>query len=291
VRVHVTSAGICGTDLHMLALPPSPVVLGHEFAGLLDDGRPVAVQPYVPCGDCPACRAGRSHLCSPGVSGFYGVARDGGMAGQVMVDPGALVFLPVEVDPSCAALVEPLAVVLHGLHRVGDLAGLEVLVIGGGSVGLLAVAACRRMGASVDLLARHRAQWSAGASLGADTNLAADYDVVVDAAGSQAALDEAVARVRPGGTVLELAMFWEPITVPFQLLGKEVTLLPSLLYGHHHGRREFDEAAALLAAMPEVVPAVVTHRFSLEQAPEAFATAADRRSGAIKVHFVIDPAP
>jgi threonine dehydrogenase-like Zn-dependent dehydrogenase len=293
VRVTITSAGICGSDLHMLGWDVDDsgmVVLGHEFAGVLDDGRAVAVQPYVPCGTCPLCRGGLEYLCRT-MSAFYGVFSDGGMAEQVMVDPAALVPVPASLDPSAAALVEPLGVVVHGLHLAGDMDGRRVLVIGGGSVGLLAVGAARLAGATVDLVARHAAQIAAGAALGADPTVDADYDVVIDAAGTQSALDQAAALARPAGTVLELGMFWEPVTLPISLLLSEVRFVPSMLYGNHRGRRELDEAAELLAGEPTLTSAVVTHRFPLEQAEQAFAVAGDRVAGAIKVQLVpgLDP--
>jgi threonine dehydrogenase-like Zn-dependent dehydrogenase len=288
VRVTVTSAGICGSDLHMMTWDlgeDGMVVLGHEFAGVLDDGRTVAVQPYVPCGTCTLCRGGLAYLCRA-MSAFYGVFSDGGMAEQVMVDPAALVPVPASLDPSAAALVEPLGVVVHGLHLVGDLSGKRVLVIGGGSVGLLAVGAARLFGASVDLAARHPAQIAAGTALGAGATVGTDYDLVVDAAGTQSAMEQAATVARPAGTVLELGTFWEPVTVPIGFLLSELRFVPSTLYGDHRGRRELDEAAEMLAGEPTLTSAVVTHQFPLEQADHAFAVAGDRSAGAIKVQLV-----
>jgi threonine dehydrogenase-like Zn-dependent dehydrogenase len=160
------------------------------------------------------------------------------------------------------------------------------LVVGGGSVGLLAVGAARAAGASVDLVARHEAQVAAGSALGASSTVGADYDVVIDAAGTQSALDQAAMLAGPRGTLLELGMFWDPVTVPISLLLNEVRFVPAMLYGTHRGARELDEAAALLVAEPGITSAVVTHRFPLEQADEAFRVAQDRVSGAIKVHLV-----
>ena len=116
---------------------------------------------------------------------------------------------------------------------------------------------------------------------------------MVDAAGTQSSLDDAVARVRPGGAVVVVATYWEPVTIDAALLTKEVRIVPSAMYGHNHGHvdghihdhgaSEFDAAALLLAARPEVVDALVLHRFGLDDAPEAFRVAGDRAAGAIKV--------
>ncbi len=110
---------------------------------------------------------------------------------------------------------------------------------------------------------------------------------MVDAAGTQSSLDDAIARVRPGGAVVVVASYWDPVTVGAGLLTKEVRIVPSAMYGHpahvHGDGSEFEAAAALLATRPEVVDALVHHRFALDDAPEAFRVAGDRAAGAIKV--------
>jgi threonine dehydrogenase-like Zn-dependent dehydrogenase len=92
-----------------------------------------------------------------------------------------------------------------------------------------------------------------------------------------------VAHARPGGTILVLANYWGEVRLPPALVAREVSLVPSFMYGHHHGAREFDEAVEVLTATPEIAEALVTHRFALDRAAEAFRTAADRAAGAIKV--------
>src|SRR5437660_763868 len=94
VRVRVRASGICGTDLNMVEMGPLPVVLGHEFAGELDDGTPVAVEPIVPCETCDQCTTGNYHLCRRGTPIYVGIGRDGGMADEVRVPDRTLVPLP-----------------------------------------------------------------------------------------------------------------------------------------------------------------------------------------------------
>ncbi len=255
MRVRVRSCGICASDLH-LAEWNLPVTLGHEFAGVLDDGTPVAVQPNAWCGECDRCLAGETQLCRHGASRLHGVSVDGGLADEVVVDRRCLVPLPHGVDPAIGALVEPLAVGTHAAGRVTVDAGDRVLVIGGGSIGLATVAALRHLGLDVDLVARHAHQRAGGDLLGAGADLGDEYGAVVDAAGTQSSLDDAVARVRPGGAVVVVATYWDPVSIDAALLTKEVRIVPSAMYGHEHGASQFEAAAALLAARPEVVDAL-----------------------------------
>ena len=292
VRVRVRSCGICASDLH-LARWNLPVTLGHEFAGVLDDGTAVAVQPNAWCGTCDRCLAGETQLCRVGASRLHGVSIHGGLADEVVVDRRYVVELPPGVPPAVGALVEPLAVGTHAAGRVPVDPDDRALVIGGGSIGLAAVAALQARGLDVDLAARHPHQRASGELLGAGAHLGEEYGAVVDAAGTQSSLDDAVARVRPGGAVVVVATYWEPVTIDAALLTKEVRIVPSAMYGHNHGHgdghvhdhgaSEFDAAALLLAARPEVVDALVLHRFGLDDAPEAFRVAGDRAAGAIKV--------
>ena len=285
VRLRVRSAGICGSDLHLIEWGPMPVTLGHEFAGVLDDGTEVAVEPQTPCLGCDRCLAGQVHLCRTLLTRAHGVSIDGGLADEVLVDRRAAIPLPTGVRLDDAGLVEPLAVAVHGLHAAPIEAGQRVLVIGGGSIGLCAVAALRHRGVVPDLAARHPHQVEAGERLGATASLGTDYDVVIDAAGSQGAVDQAFGAVRPGGTVVAMATYWSPVQVGLAMSTKEARLVPSTMYGHHHGIREFETAAEVLAASPDLADALITHRFGLDDAAEAFRVAGDRAAGAIKVQL------
>jgi 2-desacetyl-2-hydroxyethyl bacteriochlorophyllide A dehydrogenase len=212
------------------------------------------------------------------------------LADEVVADRRDLVMLPAGLAPADAALVEPTAVALHATHLAGlhdDSPPERILVIGAGSIGLAVVAMARSHGAVVDLLARHPAQHSAGERLGATFALRDAYDVVIECAGSQSALDTAIERVRPGGTIVVPGSWFDAVQIGVALMMKEVRLIPSYVYAHHHGEREFAEAAQLLAENPEIADTIVTHRFGLDDAPEAFRTAADRAGGTIKV--VIEP--
>ncbi len=289
VRVHVKSAGICGSDLTMLDRGfPLSHTLGHEFAGVLDDGRAVAIQPTSGCGDCECCVRGDVQLCPESMASTLGVFHDGGMADQVFVDARSLVDLPSGVSVNDACLVEPLAVAIHGISTIGLEAAEKVAVVGAGSVGLLAGAATRSHGCPTAIIARHPPQQYAAEALGLDLKPEGAFDLVIDAAGSESALQEAVRLCRPGGRLLLLAWDWENISLPgFAMASKEIHVLATVTYGHHHGTRDVDAAATLLGSEPEIANQLITHRFPLVDAAVAFATARNRKAGAIKV--VLEP--
>ena len=146
-----------------------------------------------------------------------------------------------------------------------------------------AVAAARRMGHEVDLEARHPHQVAAGERLGAGRP-GGVYDVVIEAAGSESGLARCAELVRPGGRVVLLGVYHGLVPVPGVLtLVKEISWVGAMAYERHDGVREVDEVAAMLAADPDVAATVITHRFPLDDAAEAFRVAGDRAAGAIKV--------
>lgn len=284
VRVRIRSAGICGSDLQLVESAFAPeVTLGHEMAGELDDGTPVAIEPLVTCRTCDCCERGDYNLCREGPKSVIGVGLDGGMAEEIVVPERCLAPLAPGVSVADASLIEPLAVAVHGIRRVGVGPGARVAVIGGGSIGLCALAAAQAAGAEVALVARHDAQRAAGERLGAGS-VKGEYDVVVDCAGSASALGEAVSVARPGGTLLLLGTYWSGMEMPgIPLCMKEIRVVPSSMYSRQGMVRDFDVAAGLLAARSAIADALITHRFPLAEAVRAFETARDRAAGAIKV--------
>ncbi len=289
VRVRVVSAGICGSDLHLMRTDlVRGITLGHEFAGITEDGIAVAVEPLQPCEDCKSCRRGEYNLCTRSSAMLIGIGMDGGMADEVIVPRRALVPLPAGVAPADACLVEPLAVLVHATRRVGLVSGMRVAVIGGGTIGLCAVAAIRAAGCDVTLLARHDHQRHAGERLGASVTVDGDYDVVFECAGTGDALARSVELMRPGGTISVPGIYWQDVALAgLAFCFKQLTLSPVTLYGRTAGGRDVDAAAALLASNHEIAATLITHRFALDDASAAFAAAGDRKSGAIKV--VLEP--
>lgn len=288
VEVRIASAGICGTDVNVSRRGASPITLGHELAGVLADGTPVAIEPLASCGGCDQCVAGSPQRCRRGPVINLGFGTDGGMADAVVVPGRAALPLPDGLAVTDAFLAEPTAVATRGVRRANVVAGERVLVVGGGTIGLLAAAAATSAGAEVAIAARYAAQLAAAERLGFSAALGEDYDVVIDAAGSASGLATATDKARIEGRLVLLGVYFDGISLPgVPMLMKELTVTTSMAYGHEHGGSDFADALALLGSHPDIPAALVTHRFSLDDAAEAFRVAADRASGAIKV--VLEP--
>jgi threonine dehydrogenase-like Zn-dependent dehydrogenase len=280
VRIRPLAVGICGTDARIVegAYFARPgVVLGHEIAGTVEaagsavrnvrEGDLVTVEPHLYCGACRACRLGNEHLC-PDKQAF-GVHLDGGMADAVVV-PGRLAYrLPVDIDPTIGCLTEPLACAVHGMDRLAPRSGLPVLVIGAGPAGLMLASLARLAGLTVvvvepDAARRGVAERMADA-LTIDPALPGwqevairagggeGFDYVIEASGSPAGLETAVAVAARGGRILVygVARPDERAAIsPYDVYAKELTILGTALNPFTHLRaiellREirFDELA------------------------------------------------
>jgi threonine dehydrogenase-like Zn-dependent dehydrogenase len=285
VKVKVVSSAICGSDIHMMELDAfGDHIIGHEFAGVAEDGRAVAIEPITGCGQCAACDEGHRLHCEAGLF-VMGVLGDGGMAEYATVPAANLVELPTGLDIRIASLVEPLAVAVHGLDRARVREGDRVLVIGAGPIGLATGAALRSRGIAYDIVSRHDPQRVAAEKLGAGLSPDGHYDVVMDAVGSSASLRQSVQRIKPMGRIGLVGAFWGSVGLEPEFCVKEPELIPSTGHNCKRPNRNFEEAGTILHGHPDIAEALVTHRFPLDGVTEAFATAADRAAGAIKVVF------
>jgi 2-desacetyl-2-hydroxyethyl bacteriochlorophyllide A dehydrogenase len=286
--LEMKATSICGSDLSYIRFG-SRSILGHELAGLREDGSAVVVEAIYGCMECAQCARGAYNLCPTHGQRALGISADGGMAEHFRAPAARLVPLPPGLDIGDASIVEPAAVSWHALLLAGTGHGTRVAVVGAGALGLLAVAGARRLGAAeVALQARHPYQKEAGERLGAHVDPDGRYDVVVEAAGTQESLAKCGELVAPGGTIVVLGVHFGPVQLDWMpLFHKEARVIPSLGYCAHDGGREMEDAAAMLAEDPEIVRTLITHRFPIEDAAEAFRVASERSAGAVRV--VIEP--
>ncbi len=305
VRVSVQRCGICGSDLHAFRgrgmLPPS--CPGHEMSGIIDavgpgargvrEGDRVTIEPLSRCGRCRHCLAGDYHLC--GGLQFLGLGLAGGMATHLLAPDYTAFALPADIDFELGALSEPTAVAVHSARLAGVRDGSRVLVLGAGTIGLLAAAACRHLGAGfVAITARHPQQRALAEALGVDQVLSPDDsgsvsetpDAVIETVGGEATtVSDAVYAVARGGTVVIVGLFEKtPVFEPLIMLVKELRLVGSMVYNRPaSGGADFEVALDLLSSKAQVLRGLITHTFNLSNIQEGFETAADKKSGAVKV--------
>jgi 2-desacetyl-2-hydroxyethyl bacteriochlorophyllide A dehydrogenase len=310
VIVRVGQAGLCGTDDSIWAgdrVVSYPRVMGHELVGRVEatgagvvrvrDGDRVVVEPNYSCGSCRLCREGNRNLCAGRVA--IGIDVDGGFAESVRVPERCCWVAGREPTDDALLLVEPLAVVTRAVGRGAPRPGERAAVVGAGTLGLLALQILRARGASVLVLGRTARRFDMARRLGADAvrlvgeapaaDAARDFsggegiDLVVETAGTAAAVGYALDLVRPGGRLVLTGLPHEPTPVPFfSVVRREITILGSMIY-----QDEFGEALRLLEDGHVRTTDLITHRFPLADIERAFA--AHRDPASIKVTLTVTP--
>lgn len=304
VILKVTAVGVCGSDIHVYHGTESypmryPVALGHEMTGIVEavgsdvhewavGDRVVSETAYFVCGRCRLCRQGHYNLC-PERLGF-GALVDGGMAEYVRTRAAILHRVPEGVEPPAASLTEPTAVAFHALTVNSHLApGDQVVVIGPGPVGLMAVQAARLyhprrllvIGTEAD-----RARLTLAESFGADavfTDAAAakaaldapGADVVIDASGVTATLEAALAMVRPGGEITKIGWGPEPAAFGLDPLVQKAVRL----HGSFSHNWETWERVLALMARGDLHPFDLAEVFPFADWEEGFKAMASHRIG------------
>jgi threonine dehydrogenase-like Zn-dependent dehydrogenase len=315
--VRVRATGICGSDLHPYHDRDEPQALpaGHEvagevvalpawYAGPARIGDLVAVDMICRgrgCGACELCQAGQEFHCpARHTTPNWG----GGFAELIKRRPAGLFPLPPALTAEHGALVEPLAVGVHGVRWARLPAGASVVVLGAGTIGLTTLIAARALGAgAIYVVARHAHQAALAESLGATTVLPDDpaiatervrsltggrgVDVVFETVGGHSdTLSLAWELVRPQGAVAVLGLFPQPVRLDLmRALAREVWVTFPICYGTIDGRHDFAVAIDLMASGQAPVERLMTARFPLEDASTAFELAADKSKGSVKVHL------
>jgi 2-desacetyl-2-hydroxyethyl bacteriochlorophyllide A dehydrogenase len=291
--------GVCGTDVHIYHGEPGsadvnpPVVLGHEYSGEVVEvgegvtgfavGDHVTVDPNIYCGHCAYCQNGKKQLC-PSMEAI-GVTRDGGFAQYSRIPASQAFKLEPTVPWEAAAMAEPLACCLHGIDLAGIQVGDKVCVVGGGAIGLLMVQLAKLSGASQIVLSEpNEKRRQVGLQLGANAALdptrpdaqeafaqvlGGGANVVIECVGNVPAVKSAFQFAGKGATVLLFsvpkvdATFDLPL---FDVYKKELTIKGSFVNPDTHAR-----AVALINSGKVDFGPIITHRFTLDQLPEAIA--------------------
>jgi len=310
VIIKVKACGICGSDLHIYKRDEQGTIFGHEFSGDvvsvgdqvkgIAPGMRVTAVGFRPCGKCFWCSQGKGHRCSN--MALLGYQFPGAMAEYVHIPFAALgrtVFpLPEELSYEEAASVEPLSISYFSVNRAQPKPDESVAVLGLGVIGLYAVQVMKSFGVTKILASgRRAARLRAAAECGADVVIdAASQDptaavmdatanmgvnTVVECAGQQDTFDQAVAMARGGGKILLVGIYEQPLSWdPLPAISKNLSLIGCL-------GGNFPASIELLRSGKVSARPLITHRFTLDQAAEAF-RAQLQEPGAIKVMFTMD---
>lgn len=303
VLVRVDSCGACGSDPHRVMVAGCyhhPLIPGHEFSGVISEVgegvtgilpyQRVAIVPIVPCMQCEYCKVGDYNLCDN--YDFLGSRSDGALAEFVRVKAVNCVEVPDSVSLEAAAMLDPMAVALHGIRRAGGIdAGEHFVVLGAGPIGLFALQWARVLGAGqvividilqekldlaqslgADLVVNGRKADPVGAVLEATEGRGAD--LVMESAGSVVAQKQSVRMARKSGRLINIGTSHEQVTFTFDefecIRRNELTVFGSINYSFNPEHNEWETAMRFLSTGQIVAKSLISHRFPLEEAPRVF---------------------
>ena len=289
VKVDVIAAGICGTDYHIYSWDSwsagrikTPMTIGHEFVGRISAigegvtgyaiGDRVSAECHIACGECHFCRTGNAHICEK--TSIIGVDRPGAFAEEVEVPASNLWRVPDAIPDTHAAVFDPVGNAMH-MVSTAKVTAKNVLIVGGGPIGLFAAAIAKAHGArSVALQEPNQARAAIARSLGLDLvvnprepDAAAKIldltdghgpEVVLEVSGNAAAINAALDIVAPGAIVALLGIPAGPVALD---LGAKVVMKGVSLLGIT-GRRMYEtwyQVEAFMLKNPDLMDKVITH--------------------------------
>lgn len=298
VLVKNMAAGICGTDVHIYhgekgsAEVEPPVVLGHEYSGIVMEvgsevtgfhaGDHVTIDPNIYCGKCRPCRMGKKQNCEHLLA--LGVNMNGGFAEYSVVPDTQCFLLSDKIPFEVGAMTEPLACAIHGVDRCHIKQGQSVVVIGGGTIGLLIVQLAKLKGACPVILSEPiEMRRQIGLEVGADAVIdplhedvvetvrsitgANGVDVVIECVGKNFAAQQAIEVAGEGAMIMLFSVPSVEATIPlplFRVYQKELTIAGSMINPDTHQR-----AVNLINENRLEIKKLITHYYDLYHLDEA----------------------
>jgi len=312
VLVRGKAVGVCGSDLHYYLSDSVggdtvkyPFIPGHECAGIVEavgkavtrvkPGDAVVVEPAVSCGVCDQCLSGRPHTCRKLLFlGHYGELT-GGMAELALAPERNCVPLPAKMTVVQGALAEPLSIAVYAAGLAGSVRGKAAAVLGTGPIGLCLAMTLKAEGAAAvyatEIVETRRAAastagagWTGNpdredvvAAIQARESLG--LDLVFECCGEQSALDQAVELLKPGGTLVVVGI---PLDERVSFESGKLRRREIRVQSVRRQNRSLEKAVAMIHTGRVKVDFLATHFFKLDEAREAYETAAARRDGVIK---------
>ncbi|SMO49908.1 zinc-dependent alcohol dehydrogenase [Ruegeria faecimaris] len=311
--VRVAYCGICGTDMHvyhgnMDARVGLNRVIGHEMSGVVEavgegvdtvePGQKVVVRPLDHCGECPACKRGHQHICQN--LKFLGLDTDGAMQEIWTVPAHTLHILPDDLRMDHAALIEPVAVACHDVRLSGLQPGEDVVVIGGGPIGILVAMVARDAGGNVVISEVNPNRLAIAEKLGFDTinpietDLVSTInartgdkgaDVVFEVSGTQPGVDAMTAVAATRARIVMVAIHAQKPQIDlFQFFWRELQLIGARVYEPE----DYEKAIAVVASGGVDADVVITDVSPLADIQAAF-EALDRSPTAMKSLIEVGP--
>jgi len=315
VLIKIHSVGICGSDVHYWTngaigdfVVREPMVLGHETSGIIAEvglgvtnlkvGDRVAIEPGIPCRICDFCKSGRYNLCLE--MAFCATPPFDGTLTRYYAHASDFCYkLPDNVSFEEGALLEPLSVAVHACRRAGITIGQTVLICGAGPIGLVNLLTAKAMGAGkicITDIDENRLNFAK--KLGADVTLLIDSrdalslahkvaqvlgdqkpDITIECSGAETSIQMAIYATKSGGVIVLVGLGPAEVKVPIvNAAVREVDIRGIFRYANC-----YPTALAMVANGQVNVKPLVTHRFSLEQAINAFQVAKTGTGNAIKV--------
>ena len=290
--VQVEACGFCGSDINIVAgthpRARAPLTIGHELSGKVIQmngdaaglviGDRVTTYPLISCGACYACTHGSPHVCRR--LRLFGFDVDGGMAQFVKLPIASLLKLPQDMPAHIGALIEPLAVAVHGVNRAA-VAGAELaVVLGAGPIGLLTALIARSRGVPNVLISDvlpARLELAARLGLTAvpageelrdrvmDLSSQNGADLVYECAGHPSSAREMTFLARSRGVIVNLGVFKQPVEIDMQAVNfKEIEIIGSRVYE----RKDFQAAIDIAMELP--LEPIITQEFALHDVSDAF---------------------
>lgn len=314
VLVRMKRIGVCGSDIHVYhgkhPYTSYPVVQGHEVSGelvklgsgveSLSAGQKVTFMPQVTCGVCHPCTHGQYHICdSLKVMGFQTT----GAASDYFVVPSAsVILLPEGVDFDMGAMVEPVAVAVHAVRRLGSVAGKKILVLGAGPIGNLVAQTAKGFGASQVMItdvSDFRLSIAAGCGIDRCVNsqkenlpdAIADFfgpdkaDGILECVGMELTMDQAIRNARKGTDIIVVGVFGDKGRVDLGLVqDRELRLIGTLMYQ----KTDYLGALDLMAEKKIRLETLITRHFPASAYPEAYEYIEGERDKSMKIMIDFD---
>jgi len=315
VMVDVIAAGICGTDFHIYKWDKwssgrikTPMTIGHEFVGLIsaigdevtgfEVGQRVSAECHIACGECGLCRTGNAHICEK--TEIIGVDRAGAFAEQVVIPATNLWKVPDVIPDRQAAVFDPVGNAMH-MVSTAEVTARDVLIVGGGPIGLFAAAIAKAHGArTVAVQEPNQARAAIAESLDLDLVVNPRHDdsrlkileltnghgpnVVLEVSGNGRALNDALDVAAPGATVALLGIPGGPVELD---LGAKVVMKGIRLFGVT-GRRMYEtwyQVEAFMLKNPDLIDKVITHILPAREFAEGFKLMEEGACGKVVLDF------